>query len=201
MGQIVYAIGNRLTQPPVLEVMHLDFFRRSLRTPFPAAILEIPNQFLLFRVYRDDRLATLLKGYDLGIDVLKLGVAVRVRSSLANLPVGLQTVSGAVQQHAIVVLKDDRRDLLKDARGLFRYSPRITYREGHTVYCCRDVEDLQSWDSYPEPVRVVQSIETTTRRERIAQKWHYQKLSHRVGLGHHVDRCRGSHAQHRLLRP
>lgn len=80
-------------------------------------------------------------------------------------------------KHAIVVLKDDRRDLLKDARGLFRYSRRSTYREGHTVYCCRDVEDLRSWDSYPEPVRVVQSIETTTRRERIAQKWHYQRVT------------------------
>jgi hypothetical protein len=80
-------------------------------------------------------------------------------------------------KHAIVVLKDDRRDLLKDARGLFRYSRRITYQEGRTLYGCRDVENLRSWDSYSEPVRVVQSIETTTRRERIGQKWHYQKLT------------------------
>jgi len=50
-------------------------------------------------------------------------------------------------KHAIVVLKDYRRDVLKDARGLFRYSRRITFREGRTVYVCRDVEDLRSWDS------------------------------------------------------
>jgi len=78
-------------------------------------------------------------------------------------------------KHAIVVLKDDRRDVLKDARGLFRYSRRITFREGRTVYVCRDVEDLRSWDSYAEPVRVVQSLETTTFRERINHRWHCRK--------------------------
>lgn len=74
-------------------------------------------------------------------------------------------------KHAIVVLKDDRRDLLKDARGLFRYARVTTYRDGHTVYKCRDVSDLESWDSFPAPVRVVQSIETTIHRERIAHQW------------------------------
>jgi hypothetical protein len=81
------------------------------------------------------------------------------------------------QKHALVVLKDDRRDVLKDARGLFRDGPQITYRQGHTLYQCRDVEDLRSWDSYPAPVRVVQSIETTTLRERIGHKWHDRKVT------------------------
>lgn len=78
-------------------------------------------------------------------------------------------------KHALVVLKDDRRDVLKDARGLFRYSRPITFREGRTVYVCRDVEDLRSWDSYPEPVRVVQSLETTTLHERINHRWYSRK--------------------------
>jgi hypothetical protein len=80
-------------------------------------------------------------------------------------------------KHAIVVLKDDRRDLLKDARGLFRDCRQITYREGRTVYQCRDVEDLQSWDSYPEKVRVVQSIETTIVREYDGHKKRQRKVT------------------------
>ena len=74
-------------------------------------------------------------------------------------------------KHIIAVLKDDRRDLLKDARGLFDDCRKTSYRLGNTLYQCRDVENLRSWDSFPEQVRVVQSIETTTFRERIAHKW------------------------------
>jgi hypothetical protein len=65
-------------------------------------------------------------------------------------------------KHALVVLKDERRDLLKDARSLFGPTPHRTFRIGATAYQCWDVEDLDSWDSYHEKVRVVRSIETTT---------------------------------------
>jgi hypothetical protein len=65
-------------------------------------------------------------------------------------------------KHALVVLKDERRDLLKDARGLFGPKPHRTFRNGATAYQCWDVEDLDTWDSFPEKVRVVRSIETTT---------------------------------------
>lgn len=65
-------------------------------------------------------------------------------------------------KHALVVLKDERRDLLKDARGLFGPKPDRTFRLGATAYRCWDVEALDSWDSYPEKVRVVRSVETTT---------------------------------------
>jgi len=65
-------------------------------------------------------------------------------------------------KHALVVLKDERRDLLKDARGLFGPKPHRTFRIGATAYQCWDVEDLDSWDSYHEKVRVVCSVETTT---------------------------------------
>ena len=65
-------------------------------------------------------------------------------------------------KHALVVLKDERRDLLKDARGLFGSKPHRTFRIGATAYQGWDVEDLDSWDSYHEKVRVVRSVETTT---------------------------------------
>jgi len=64
-------------------------------------------------------------------------------------------------KHALAVLKDERRDLLKDARGLFGPKPQRTFRIGATAYRCWDVEDLDSWDSYHEKVRVVRSVETT----------------------------------------
>lgn len=73
-------------------------------------------------------------------------------------------------KHIIAVLKDDRRDLLKDARGLFNDCRQVSFKEGCTLYQCRDVENLQSWDSFPGQVRVVQSIETTTIQERVGCK-------------------------------
>ncbi len=69
-------------------------------------------------------------------------------------------------KHALVVLKDERRDLLKDARGLFGPEPHASYILGATRYQCWDIENLDSWDSLPDKVRVVRSVETTTRHER-----------------------------------
>ena len=64
-------------------------------------------------------------------------------------------------KHALVVLKDERRDVLKDARGLFGPTPHHTFSVGSTDYQCWDMEDLDSWPSLPEKVRVVRSIETS----------------------------------------
>lgn len=64
-------------------------------------------------------------------------------------------------KHALMVLKDERRDLLKDARAVFSPSPTLEYREGRTTYQCWDESHFTSWDSYPHGVRVVRSLETT----------------------------------------
>jgi hypothetical protein len=66
-------------------------------------------------------------------------------------------------KHALMVLKDERRDLLKDARALFPASPTLEYREGCTTYQCWDESHFTSWDSYPHGVRVVRTLETTAR--------------------------------------
>lgn len=79
-------------------------------------------------------------------------------------------------KHALVVLKDERRDLLKDARGLFGPQPHRTFRIGATAYQCWDVEDLDSWDSFPEKVRVVRSLETTT----ITQRKNHRKTQRQL---------------------
>ena len=69
-------------------------------------------------------------------------------------------------KHALVVLKDERRDILKDARSLFGPDPTLSYHKDGIDYQCWDVSDLDSWDSYPEKVRLVRSLETSIVRDR-----------------------------------
>jgi hypothetical protein len=63
---------------------------------------------------------------------------------------------------AIVVLKDERRDLLRDAEGMFA-GQKPTYVSDsagvHTEYW--DAEGFQSWEQVNQPVRVVMMKETT----------------------------------------
>jgi hypothetical protein len=69
-------------------------------------------------------------------------------------------------KHALMVLKDERRDLLRDVRALFVSEPHLTYRQGKVDYRCWDLAELTSWDSYPDGVRVVRALEKTVRRDR-----------------------------------
>lgn len=62
----------------------------------------------------------------------------------------------------IAVLKDNRRDLLKDAQGLFNIEHPHTYMSGKTSIQCWDIEGFKSWSSLKREVRVVRSLETST---------------------------------------
>lgn len=62
----------------------------------------------------------------------------------------------------LIVLKDDRRDLLQDARGIFRLEPPIVEVEGALVRRMWDVEGLTSWTAVDVPIRVVRSLEIRT---------------------------------------
>lgn len=62
----------------------------------------------------------------------------------------------------IAVLKDNRRDLLQDAYGLFGIQEPIVYQCGNTVRQCWDIEHFTSWAQIGREVRVVRSLETTT---------------------------------------
>ena len=70
-------------------------------------------------------------------------------------------------KHAIAVLKDERRDLLVDVRTLFTPDPPHAFTRNQTYCQVWDVEDLTSWPSFSEKVRIVRSIEITTIRQRI----------------------------------
>jgi len=65
-------------------------------------------------------------------------------------------------KHVVIVLKDDRRDLLQDAQGLFRLEPPRVEVEDSLVRKMWDVEGLTSWTAADAPIRVVRSLETRT---------------------------------------
>jgi DDE family transposase len=71
---------------------------------------------------------------------------------------------------AIAVLKDERRDLLNDARLLFeQMSPRSMKNQyGECRYW--DAEGFTSWSTVVKPVRVVRSAEQRTVRRQLDQK-------------------------------
>lgn len=78
----------------------------------------------------------------------------------------------------IVVVKDEHRELLRDARGLFQMESPKTFTEGKTLYQQWDIEGLTSWEQVGLPVRVVRSLEMTTRRKRVGRKWRTKQESH-----------------------
>lgn len=65
-------------------------------------------------------------------------------------------------KHVIAVLKDERRDLMEDARGLFQYEQPQVQIEGKTKRLIWDIEGFTSWESLGRKVRVVRSLETRT---------------------------------------
>ncbi len=67
-------------------------------------------------------------------------------------------------KHVIAVLKDDRRDLIKDAMGIFSQEQPVLVQDGTTTRQCWDVEELTSWPQFSGKVRVVRSLETKKRK-------------------------------------
>lgn len=73
-------------------------------------------------------------------------------------------------KHFIAVLKNENRDLLKDARDLFTgQCPQVAQR-GLTECLWWDVEGFTSWESIHKPVRVVRSVETRTIRRQLTRE-------------------------------
>ena len=70
-------------------------------------------------------------------------------------------------KHIVCVLKDDRRDLVKDAEGLFAWQQPLCYTRGKTTYRVWDEENFFLWDDSGVPLRVVKSVERTTSVNRV----------------------------------
>jgi len=62
----------------------------------------------------------------------------------------------------LTVLKDERRNLLQDAQGLFEHMEPTQTQNGSRQRCTWDAEGFRSWASLDRPLRVVRSLETTT---------------------------------------
>ena len=95
---IVHPVGHGPAERLGAEIVDIDRLGRTLGPPLPSAVLECADQFLFLRIDRNDRLTPALELLGPLIDVLKLGVAVRVRTALASLAVGLQAVVQRPQQ-------------------------------------------------------------------------------------------------------
>jgi hypothetical protein len=67
----------------------------------------------------------------------------------------------------LAVLKDERRNLLQDAQGLFEHMEPTQTQDGTGQRCTWDAEGFRSWPSLDRPVRVVRSMETTTVRRQL----------------------------------
>ena len=78
--------------------MHANLFRIPLRSPLPPSVLELSQHFLLLGINRYHRLAEGDIATNFVINVLELGIAVRMRISLLGLPVGLQAVIQLMEQ-------------------------------------------------------------------------------------------------------
>ena len=99
-------------------------------------------------------------------------------------------------KHIVVVLKDERRDLLVDARSLLAQTVAVTEVRGNTRREIKDIEGFTSWPQVGEPVRVLSSTETTTVRPQIEGNqpeqtsqwmWATSLRSHQARTGTVVD--------------
>ena len=75
-----------------------------------------------------------------------------------------------MKKYVITVLKDERRDLLEDAKGLCKLEKPMIKKEGKTEYEMWDFEDMTTWEELKKPVRVVRSIETKTITRQLDKK-------------------------------
>jgi len=69
--------------------------------------------------------------------------------------------AGKRGKYVLTVLKDERRDLLKDVSGLVQVVSPVETTKGKTHRRCWDLEGLTSWPQVGRPVRVVRSLEST----------------------------------------
>jgi len=73
-------------------------------------------------------------------------------------------------KEAIVVLKDDRRDLIQDARGLFdNQKPKIKSTKKKKIKMW-DIEGFRSWETFGKEIRVVRTLETQIARRQLTGK-------------------------------
>jgi hypothetical protein len=74
-------------------------------------------------------------------------------------------------QHALVVVKGEHRLLLQDATGVFAQQQPHIWQDGQRTVQVWDAEGFTTCEGVRQPLRVVHTVETVRRRERIAGQW------------------------------
>src|SRR3954467_6418677 len=115
-GQVVHAIRYRSAKRLAEEVVDLYLFRFALWAPCSACVLEIADEFFLFRVHRDHRLLLGQRRLYARLDVVKLRIAVGMLATLAGLAVALQAELLRLQHRA----DDATADLVPTLRQFVR---------------------------------------------------------------------------------
>jgi Transposase DDE domain len=74
-------------------------------------------------------------------------------------------------QHALVVVQGEQRLLLQDAQGLFAQQPPQVWQEGQRTVQSWDADGFTTCEGVKQPLRVVHTVATIRRRERVAGQW------------------------------
>lgn len=74
-------------------------------------------------------------------------------------------------KHALVVVKGEHRLLLQDAQGIFAQQPGQLWQDGRRTVRYWDAEGFTTAEGVKQPLRVVHTVETVHRRERVAGQW------------------------------
>lgn len=77
-------------------------------------------------------------------------------------------------KHALVVLKDERRNLYQDVAGLFSHVQPQRAQRGNRDCLWWDFPDLVSWPQVKTPLRVVRSLETYPVRRQLDHQTEFQ---------------------------
>lgn len=74
-------------------------------------------------------------------------------------------------KHALVVVKGEHRLLLQDAQGIFDGQPGQVWQAPRRTVRSWDAEGFTPAEGVKQPLRVVRTVETVRRRERVARQW------------------------------
>jgi len=80
-------------------------------------------------------------------------------------------------KHALVVVKGEHRLLLQDADGVFAGQQPGQWQDRQRTVQYWDEEGFSSCEGVKEPLRVVHTVETVRRRERIAGAWQQKEVT------------------------
>jgi hypothetical protein len=72
--------------------------------------------------------------------------------------------------HFVVVVKNENRDLVSDARGLIPTLKPLHWRDEDTEVDCWDIPDLGTWTQYGAAVRLLRTLETREVRRQKAKE-------------------------------